>query len=261
MRAITKDKKSAILREQFIPDHVFFYIQKGGIRFFDGDQNYTFREGQCGIALKNRLAKFSVLDSIDEFEPIIICFEEAFLKDFLRKYPRIIATSHAKNVFINLTPTALIAEFIRSLKPYYKDVMELDEAFEELKHEELLLILLRNQPEIAHVLFDFGIPEKINLEAFMNRNFTFNVSLQRFSYMTGRSLSAFKRDFKAIFNETPSRWLVQRRLEEAFFLLQKKNRKPSEIYLELGFETLAHFSTTFKKRFGLNPTALIEKNT
>ena len=112
MRAITKDKKSAILREQFIPDHVFFYIQKGGIRFFDGDQNYTFLEGQCGIALKNRLAKFSVLDSIDEFEPIIICFEEVFLKDFLRKYPRIIATSHSKNVFINVIPTALIDEFL-----------------------------------------------------------------------------------------------------------------------------------------------------
>lgn len=260
MRAITKDKKSAILREQFIPDHVFFYIQKGGIRFFDGDQNYPFYEGQCGIALKNRLAKFSLLGSIDEFEPIIICFEEAFLKDFLQKHPRAIAANPSKNAFINVAPTMLIDEFIRSLKPYHKDVMELDEAFEALKHEELLLILLRNQPELANVLFDFGIPEKINLEAFMNRNFTFNVSLQRFSYMTGRSLSAFKRDFKAIFNETPSRWLLQRRLEEAFFLLQKKNRKPSEIYLELGFETLAHFSTSFKKRFGLNPTALIKKN-
>jgi len=59
--------------------------------------------------------------------------------------------------------------------------------------------------------------------------------------MTGRSLSAFKRDFKAIFNETPGRWLIQKRLQEAYFLIDKKNKKASEIYLDLGFEDLSHF--------------------
>jgi AraC-like DNA-binding protein len=120
----------------------------------------------------------------------------------------------------------------------------------------LLIILLQNQPELAGVFFDYGIPEKINLEEFMYRNYTFNVSLQKFAYLTGRSLSAFKRDFKTIFHETPNRWLVQRRLQEAHFLIDKKNKKPSEIYLDLGFEDLSHFSYAFKKQFGLAPTEL-----
>ena len=39
---------------------------------------------------------------------------------------------------------------------------------------------------------------------------------------------------------------------------EKKNKKPSEIYLELGFEALPHFSFAFKKRFGYAPTELTE---
>lgn len=93
----------------------------------------------------------------------------------------------------------------------------------------------------------------------MNKNFKFNVSIQRLAYMTGRSLSAFKRDFKEIFNETPNRWLVQKRLQEAHFLIEKKNKKPTDIYMELGFEDLSHFSYVFKKQFGYAPTELSKK--
>ena len=90
----------------------------------------------------------------------------------------------------------------------------------------------------------------------MNRNFKFNVSVERFAYLTGRSLSAFKRDFKATFNETPNRWIVKKRLQEAYFLIDKKKKKPSEIYLDLGFEALSHFSFAFKKQFRLTPSEL-----
>ena len=71
--------------------------------------------------------------------------------------------------------------------------------------------------------------------------------------------TAFKRDFKAVFNSTPSRWLVKKRLQEAYFLLEKKKQKPSDIYLDLGFETLSHFSYAFKKQFGVTPTEIAEQ--
>jgi AraC-like DNA-binding protein len=113
--------------------------------------------------------------------------------------------------FLRLPDNKLIPHFIHSLMPYYngKGEMEL-------------------QPELSGVFFDYGIPAKIDLEAFMNRNYRFNVRIDRFAYLTGRSLSAFKRDFQAIF----------------------------EIYIDLGFEALSHFSFAFKKLFGQTPTEL-----
>ena len=77
---------------------------------------------------------------------------------------------------------------------------------------------------------------------------------ESFAFLTGRSLSAFKRDIK----ETPNRWLVQKRLQEALFI-EKENKEPSEIYLDLSFKTLSHFSFAFEKQFGLTPTELTER--
>jgi AraC-like DNA-binding protein len=52
----------------------------------------------------------------------------------------------------------------------------------------------------------------------MNNNYKFNVSIERFALLTGRSLSAFKRDFEKIFNDTPSHWLVQSAFKKLFGL-------------------------------------------
>ncbi|WP_348970677.1 helix-turn-helix transcriptional regulator [Chondrinema litorale] len=88
---------------------------------------------------------------------------------------------------------------------YYKISNDINKVFDNVKREELLLILLQNQPELTAILFDYGMPQKVDLEEFMNRNYKFNVSIDRFAYLIGRSLSAFKRDFKQIFNDTPNR--------------------------------------------------------
>jgi AraC-like DNA-binding protein len=191
-----------------------------------------------------------------ELEKVFVFFDEEFLRMFQEKHKTKLTAFHSADTLVKINPTELIPNFIRSLMPYYRGGGRIDAPFADIKREELLMILLQNQPDLAGVFFDYGIPEKINLEEFMHRNYTFNVSLQKFAYLTGRSLSAFKRDFKSIFHETPNRWLVQRRLKEAHFLIDKKNKKPSEIYLDLGFEDLSHFSYAFKKQFGLAPTDL-----
>ena len=258
MRTIADDTRVNILKEQFIPDHVFVYIVKGTIRVFDGSQSYTFSTGDACLARKNRLAKYELLDSKDGFEPVIFCFDELFLQDFQKKHGLKQTHDTAKNTFINIQKSALIDSFILSIKPYNKGVMQLDEAFEDLKYEELLIILLKSQPELAAILFEFKKPGKIDLEEFMNSNYKFNVSTERFAYLTGRSISAFKRDFAAAYQETPGHWLIKKRLEEAHFLISKQNKKPSDIYLELGFEDLSHFSFAFKKHFGLTPTQLAQ---
>lgn len=254
----TRISEAEIMAEQFIPDHVFVYVAKGAVNCYDGNKTYVLKAGENFIARKNRLARYKIEDNKDGFEPLIFCFEEAFLKNFQKRHHIVATDFNSADTFINVESTAFISSFVRSLNPYRDGQGKLNEAFEDLKYEELLLILLQNQPALAGVFFDFRAPEKINLEEFMNRNFMFNVSVGRFALLTGRSLSAFKRDFCHIFNQTPSRWLVHRRLQEAYFLIEKNDKKPSDIYLDLGFEDLSHFSFAFKKTFGHTPTELMQ---
>jgi len=249
----------AVKPEQFIAEHLFFYLVSGTMSGYYGDRNYMLKPGEYGIVRKNRLGRLDSSKDNHRAEKIIFVFDEPFLKIFQEKYKPALTKFKSDEPFIAIKDNELIPNIIRSLTPYFNGQGQMDKAFFDVKREELLLILLQLQPELSGVFFDYGIPGKIDLEAFMERNYKFNVSLNRFAYLTGRSLSAFKRDFKIIFNETPNRWLVQKRLQAAYFLIRSKQQKPSEIYQELGFEALSHFSFAFKKRFGLTPTALIEQ--
>jgi AraC-like DNA-binding protein len=245
--------------EQFIKEHTFVYIIKGEMHLYDGSNNHVLKSGECVLARKNRLIRFKKEKENGEIEKVFVYFDEPFLRSFQQKYKRVLKEFLSAETIIRIPKHDLIPHFVQSLLPYY-DHGKICAPFGDVKREEVLLILFQAQPGLAGLLFDYGIPEKINIEEFMNRNFKFNVSISRFAYLTGRSLSAFKRDFKYIFDDTPSHWLVQRRLQEAYFLLDKLNKKPSDIYLELGFETLPHFSYTFKKRFGVAPANLGKRN-
>ncbi len=243
------------LPEQFIPDHVFVHLLEGHLHCYDGNRSRVLAPGASCLFRKNQLIKYQKFKNSGEPKFIRICFEEDVLKQFRETHHIKAAKFILPDAFIPIKASPLLTDFIRSLYLIYHRG-EIDEPFNSLKQEELLLILLQGQPEIAGIFFDFSKPGKIGLEEFMNRNYQFNICLEQFAYLTGRSLSAFKRDFKAIFNQTPGRWLIQKRLEEAYGLIAVAGKKPVEIYLNLGFETLAHFSHAFKERFGITATEL-----
>jgi AraC-like DNA-binding protein len=245
--------------EEFIAEHFFLYLIKGTIHGYDGHKHYTLQAGESCIVRKNHLARYNKQKTDGQFEKSIVIFDAPFLQQYQERYPVTATGNSPTEAFVRITKNELILNFFQSLTPYYNNEGTIDHPFATIKREELLLILLQTNPGLANILFDFGPPDKIDLEAFMNRNFRFNVAIQRFAYLTGRSLTSFKRDFEKIFHETPSRWLIQKRLQEAYFLMDKKGMKASDVYLEVGFEDLSHFSFAFKKRFGLAPTQLMEQ--
>jgi AraC-like DNA-binding protein len=246
-----------ISREQFVPDHIFFYLVSGTLTAYDGRQVYSMQPGDYCFITRNHLIKYNKeTPENGVFRTIHFFFDQQFLKSFSNEYGYTADTAINRNVVTKLTPDPSFHEFIASLTPYlrltgaeYEDVLQ-------LKRKELLLILLKTDPWLKNVLFDFSDPGKIDLEAFMNSNFRFNVSMERFSYLTGRSLTSFKRDFRKIFNTSPGRWLLEKRLEEAYFLIEKKGQRPLNVYLEVGFEDLSHFSFAFKKKYGISPNQL-----
>lgn len=155
-----------------------------------------------------------------------------------------------------LPSSPLLQSVFASLLPYLELQRQLPEKLLAMKITEVLEVLRSLDPATDGVLANFAEPGKINLVEFMEANYRFNLPLATFSYLTGRSLTTFKRDFKKAFQLSPQRWLTQKRLALAHYQLAEKSRRPVELYLEVGFENLAHFSYAFKKQFGYSPTAL-----
>lgn len=148
--------------------------------------------------------------------------------------------------------------FFQSILPYINsDANQITPEMGELKVREAAKLLLRANPSLKTFLFDFSQPHKVDLEKFMASNFHFNMPVEKFAQLTGRSLASFKRDFRKTFGSAPRQWLLERRLSQARHLIEKNQAKPSALYLDLGFETLSHFSHSFKKRFGVSPSELL----
>ncbi|QNN40447.1 helix-turn-helix domain-containing protein [Pedobacter roseus] len=246
----------AISPEQFIAEHFFLYLIKGNIQGYDGNKRYNLAPGESCIVRKNHLARYNKQKEANQFEKVVVIFDEVFLRKFKDKHQPKLTGFSSENVFLKPKKSGFIADFLKTISPYYQSGGKIDVDHSDLRREELLNVILKSNPRYADIFFDFGIPGKIDLEAFMNKNYKFNVSNNRLAFLTGRSISAFKRDFKKIFNDTPGHWLLQKRLREAHFLIENKKHKPSEIYLDLGFEDLSHFSFAFKNRFGYNASSL-----
>ncbi len=98
---------------------------------------------------------------------------------------------------------------------------------------------------------------KIDIMEFLEDNYMCDLTIEEIAHYTGRSLATFKRDFKKISDLTPEKWLIRKRLEVAYDMVRSGKKKIMEVYTEVGFRNPSHFSTAFKRHFGVAPTAVV----
>nr|WP_315035126.1 AraC family transcriptional regulator [uncultured Chryseobacterium sp.] len=246
--------KSSKAGEQFIPEHGISFIVSGEMEAYDGTTKHFYRKGDTVLYRKNALIRFVKYPDQDEsFEAISIILDEVLLKEFAEQH-EISSGEILKESLFTLQPDDLVYAYFKGMESWFGNKISAELA--AVKKTEMIHLLLRNNEEFKNILFHFGMPGKINLEAFMNTHFRFNVPLSQLAFLTGRSLATFKRDFEKLFQMSPHKWMQQKRLEEAYYLIESKKMKVKDVYLEVGFETLSHFSYAFKNHFGINPSQL-----
>lgn len=251
---LNRYERSDIEGEAFVADHIFSYIISGKHEVWSGNERYKFEPGNYRFFRRNQLAKYVKRTDSKGFRSIAVHIDQHTLKSMSSEYGLTADRSGQGNNMYLLRPNLYLDKYIDSLAPYLEKTEPYHEHIVSLKVKELVFILLETNPLLQQVLFDFSDPGKIDLEAFMNTHYRYNEGIDRFAFLTGRSLSTFKRDFTAQFHTTPGKWLTKRRLEEAQYLITEKKKVPSEIYLDLGFEDLSHFSFAYKKAFGVAPS-------
>lgn len=219
-------------------------------------QKISMEGGQMLLIGKNQLGQLTKSPLPGQnYETIVISLQEDLLRAIALEEKIEPGQKYIGPPNILIPANEFLQGYFQSIIPYARSTAEkLTAEMGMLKIKEGVKLLLHVMPALKDFLFDFSQPHKIDLERFMLSNFHFNVPVEKFAQLTGRSLAGFKRDFQKTFGMPPRHWLQERRLTEARHLIEQKHKKPSAIYLDLGFESLSHFSHSFKKKFGKAPT-------
>lgn len=249
---------SSIRKEKIaFTEHNTLVLQVSG-RFTleTANQKISMESGEMLLIQKNQLGEITKMPLDDEnYQTIVISLKEDLLRKIALEEQIDVGQKYKGPANILLPGNDFLYAFFQSVLPYVRHPEEkITHAVGMLKVKEAVYLLLNAMPELRNFLFDFSEPYKMDLEKFMLSNFHYNVHVEKFAQLTGRSLAGFKRDFQKIFGMAPRQWLLDKRLAEARHLMEKKNKKPSAIYLDLGFESLSHFSHSFKKKFGKTPS-------
>lgn len=245
-------------KDGFFAETVLAMQIAGQLTIETSSQKISTKPGDLLLMRKHQLVKMTKTPLHGEdYKVIFILLSQDILRKYALENPVELGEKYTgmPNVFI--PPNEFMQGFFQSLIPYKdKPKAGITKKLGMLKVKEAVELLLYAMPELKAFLFDFSEPHKIDLEKFMLSNFHFNVPVEKFAQLTGRSLAGFKRDFQKTFGAPPRHWLQDKRLAEARYQIEKKNKKPSAIYLDLGFESLSHFSSAFKQKFGVTPTEL-----
>jgi AraC-like DNA-binding protein len=262
---ITEDIKLSCYEDKFFKSDIMFdhhmlvWFISGETKIVQADATYLFKKGDIFLIPRNQLA--TIINYPKDGHPhktVVMHLSVERLRNFYANHnvkPKALKSS--KIYCFNDHP--LLESCLASLIPYF-EMKELPQDIASLKITEAISILRTIDKEIDNVLANFEEPGKINLVDYMEKNFMFNLPMEKFGYLTGRSLTTFKRDFRKAFNTTPQRWLTQKRLELAHYQFVEKKKKPIDVCYEVGFENLSHFSFAFKKQFGYAPTELLGHN-
>lgn len=250
---------SALRKEKvaFMEHNTLVLQVSGRFTMETASEKFSMEKGEMLLIRRNQLGELTKTPLDGEgYQTIVICLKEDLLRQIALEEQIELAEKYNGAANILIPTNDFLQAFFQSVIPYVRHSDEkVTNAVGILKVKEIVQLLLHTMPELRAFLFDFSEPYKMDLEKFMLSNFHFNIPVEKFARLTGRSLAGFKRDFQKIFNMAPRAWLQDKRLIEARHLIEKKNRKPSAIYLDLGFESLSHFSHSFKKKFGRAPTA------
>lgn len=237
------------------------YVRSGEMMLDNGKEKIHVHKGECVFIPRDyKITMYKKSHNGERYCGIFLMFTRNFLRDMYNKLGYNTAPAQIKkmdNAVMILPETVELESLFASMSPYLNPDVKPKDEFMSLKLQEGLMALFAIDESFAPLMFDFSKPWKMDILDFMEENYTSDLSIEEIAHYTGRSLATFKRDFKKISDLTPEKWLIARRLEKAYELIKGGRKKVVDVYAEVGFRNPSHFSTAFKKRFGIAPAAIM----
>lgn len=253
-------QQSLYQREGYISNHVISIVLSGeqNLQNYDGNL-IKVKAGEAVFIPRGMYVVSDLIAKEGVFESVLFYFDDAIIQEFLSTIRVTSFTRTAVPDHLKFEVVPQLNYFIQSLLGIYQNSHIKGKNLLNIKILELLYLFngLIAKQELANFLFQLTLPKKRNIKSFMDQNFDKPLKIEDYAYLTGRSLSTFRRDFKSYYDTTPQKWLQERRMEKALQLLHDKEISVTHLAYEVGYENISYFIKAFKTKFGLSPKQYI----
>jgi AraC-like DNA-binding protein len=193
-----------------------------------------------------------------ETEAIYYCklffFSNEKLENFLDKHSKNEVIVKEESPYFIIKNDTYISSYINSLSTISDAPPAFMENLLAIKFEELMLYLLQKYGRKFEVyLHSLIVNEKSQFKKNIESHVHSNLKLGEIAFLCHMSLSTFKRHFITEYKVSPGKWLQDKRLQKSKEVLEQGDLKPSDIYLNFGYNNLSNFSIAFKNKFGISP--------
>ena len=240
----------------FLEQHLLYVVLGGSVRLTCGRQTWTVRKNEMILLRRAQSVSYEKQGSEETglFESQLFAINDELLKDFLTSQQvQIPAMKEEYGTQVSPMSERLVA-YCWSLSPYFNDPSQVNPGLLRLKVMELLYNVMDCSKNIFRQMLQLRQPVKTDIHRVVEENYTSPISLDELAYLSGRSLSSFKREFQDIYGESPARWIREKRLSKAQQMLRSSSLSVADVAYSLGFENPTHFSRIFKQQYGYAPS-------
>ena len=194
-----------------------------------------------------------------EWELLNFFFGDDILRQTFTEYRELFPLQHlplpSGNMLMEIPVNEAMRAFFYGMVPYFTQQKPPCEKLLELKFKELILNMLSNPANSSLLAYVKSICDgcKPVLNDVMEANYTYDLTLEEFARISELSLSSFKRKFLETYHTTPGKWLIEKRLAYARYLLDESQKNINEIADDSGFDNATYFSRIFKEKYGFSP--------
>jgi AraC-like DNA-binding protein len=235
--------------------NTFSFLQEGTKEVFFDNSSYAINNSQFLLMKSGNCLMTEKLSNVEEYyRSVLLFFSNEDVLKFIRKFE--LNAPDSKNYYstYSFNYDVFIKRFVESLLDISKLSKKIQSRILETKFEEIMLYLVEFKGvEFLYSLISNSSNEHQKFIQTIESNQLNKLTIKELSFISNMSVSTFKREFEKHFRSTPSKWFQEKRLEHAAFLLKNNSKRPSDIFEEIGYETLSNFTQAFKLKFGLTP--------
>jgi len=239
--------------------NMFSFLQVGKKQVHFADNAVSVNKEQSLLIKKGNCLWTELLDDENIYYCKLLFFSEKQLTSFLNKHSTIELNTTEEVPYFIIENDSFIISYLNSLTSINQSDSTFKAKMLEVKFEEIMLYLVNKYgKKFESYLHSLISKEQSSFNKIIESNVYSNLKLEEIAFLCNMSLSTFKRYFTAEYKLTPGKWLQDKRLQRAKDILQEGMLKPSDIYLDYGYNNLSNFSIAFKNKFGVNPKDVIK---